>query len=352
MASILRQFYARECELSDQSVGWQFGGFGCSVALFPEGKCPFCGELIQSNGVWLARKAGVGWMLVKRWLVRDGRLVEDRWADHPHVSGREGGPVCLGETHRLDRATGKYVLPDSPWAALFFGINPSDTYWGRGRSPNAEWAEWMLRVWDHRCVRLSAFDPHTPNYPCDHHCARCCGANKCPLLWVGGQRGCLCGCPCHPAIGPCGCGHEACECAARTAVTALRAGYIADYHKCNSCGTDRSCRNGSCGECWLCSCGRHCSASCHQADVGLESATESACECGRMCCPDCEGSDTCEDGDCDICHLDEGCDCGYIHCAECDGTDGCPDGACDSCYPPDEECCEVCGNLVGECACE
>lgn len=106
--------------------------------VFPEGKCPFCGQVIQSKKIWLLGEA----KLLKMWSLvgprRSKKLGRSR-RSHPHIE--LSGDVCMGY---LSGGGSNH----STEAALFLGMNAEGSFWG---SRYKRWFRWLNTVWGHRC---------------------------------------------------------------------------------------------------------------------------------------------------------------------------------------------------------
>lgn len=233
-ASLLRGFTAREAELTAQAATtptrwpwrWQEG-----IALFPEGVCPLCRAAIVSNRIW---HVGVRTLHCQFRLeaARDGqavgRIVREA-PEHPHVVGTQ---VCTGRVYDQ----GNYGVTNAlgtTLAALFLGITPADTYWGRGPRPIPDW---LLKMFDHVCGQEGRV--------VQVQCVNCPGMRAEGLPHNCDAVPCGCSCRCVPAGGHCGCSCLTCRCDRRAEERAAGneppALELCGHECCRDCCTQRA----------------------------------------------------------------------------------------------------------------
>lgn len=105
--------------------------------LYPESRCPFCLEVIRSNGIWFFTNP-LWDKLIGMVLLEQGKRFELIQPSHPHDTG--GGFLCLGKND-----TGIELLASTP--------NLRDTPMGPLLIPR-----WLKRYWNrHTCEQSRAY---------------------------------------------------------------------------------------------------------------------------------------------------------------------------------------------------
>lgn len=195
-ASILRGFTARAASLATPTAQrtWRWAN---GTVLFPEGICPYCKATMNSNRIWmLGTQTLQGQVRIQPPAEGEsvGRLVREK-PEHPHVQGTN---ICMGSSNSVE-------------SALFLGITPGDTFWGRGGGDVLK--NWLRKMFGHVCGRPDVGDLVYTTCPVcltslvegEPHTARSCS-----------YMPCACSCQCNPASwGACTCGHAECRCTER-----------------------------------------------------------------------------------------------------------------------------------------
>lgn len=225
-ASILRGFTARAATLAQpaQQRKWRWAP---GTVLFPEGICPYCRAVMRSNRIWMLGEHTLnGQVRIQPPASGEhvGRLVREQ-AEHPHVRGTS---ICTGSS-------------ESAEAALFLGITPGDTYWGRGGAPVIK--QWLRKMFLHQCGTEG--DIAEPSYtPCPV-CLTDIPNGEGHLRTTCARVRCTCGCGCYPeAHENCYCGCSSCRCRERRqmATTHVYPGSASCGHTC----CRECCRNANC----------------------------------------------------------------------------------------------------------
>lgn len=130
---VLREFSEHRAKVVDgPHTEWKWSA---GVVLFPDALCPWCGEVMHSNRIWLVNE---------RMKKLDGQvaLVEDKLVleppSHPHV--RSGGYICMNSAR-------------DAYSALFLGMNFGHSHMQNDnpRTWQKVWKAWNVRMFDHAC---------------------------------------------------------------------------------------------------------------------------------------------------------------------------------------------------------